>query len=138
MCEDDELWFRLAAHSEIDGIDAPLTLVRRHGQHSGNDIIAWQDRRRVFEKLLRTNRSGHLDSILRKLRADMSAGLARSQAASGMRIGVLNTLASSARYSWRYPQWWSGALLALARALAPVAVRSIVRKYRSGRVQPHA
>jgi glycosyltransferase involved in cell wall biosynthesis len=138
MCEYDELWFRLAAHSEIDGIDAPLTLVRRHGQHSGNDILAWQDRRRVFEKALRASPGGHLGSILRRLRVEMSAGLAKSQAASGMRLGVLNTLASSARYSWRYPQWWSGALRALARALAPAAVRNTVRKYRSGRAQPHA
>ncbi len=56
MCYDDELWFRLAAHSEIDGIDEPLTLIRRHEHHSGGDMIAWRDRRRVFEKALRYER----------------------------------------------------------------------------------
>src|SRR5580658_566189 len=67
MCYDDELWFRLAAHSEIDGIDQPLTLIRRHGHHSGGDMIAWRDRRRVFEKALRTSRGSRLEPLLRKL-----------------------------------------------------------------------
>lgn len=136
MCEDDELWLRLAAHSEIDGIDAPLTLIRRHGQHSGSDIIAWRDRRRVFEKALRASAGGSLDPILRKLRADMAAGLARSQAASGKRLGALCTLFLSVPYSWRYPQTWLGALRATARACAPSAVQTFVRRYLHGhRVQ---
>ena len=130
MCYDDELWFRLAAHSEIDGIDEPLTLIRRHGQHSGSDIMAWRDRRRVFEKALHASRGGHLDPILRKLRAEMSAGLAKSQASSGERIGALVTLFSSAPYSWRYRRWWYGALSATARAFAPQSVRMLVRRYR--------
>jgi glycosyltransferase involved in cell wall biosynthesis len=130
MCEDDEMWFRLAAHSEIDGVDEPLTLVRRHGQHSGNDIIAWQDRRRVFEKGLRASGGGHLYAILRKLRAEMSAGLAKSQAASGKRIGALGTLVSSAPHSWRYPRCWLGALAATAFAFAPQSMRMLVRRYR--------
>jgi len=130
MCEDDELWLRLAAHSEIDGVDEPLTLIRRHGQHSGTDIIAWQDRRRVFEKALRVSRGGNLDSILHKLRAEMSAGLAKSQAASGKRISALGTLVSSAPHSWRYPQCWLGALGATTRAFAPQSVRTFVRRHR--------
>jgi glycosyltransferase involved in cell wall biosynthesis len=130
MCYDDELWFRLAAHSEIDGVDEPLTLIRRHGQHSGSDIMAWQDRRRVFEKALRTSGGGHLDFMLRKLRAEMSVGLAKSQAASGKRIGALGTLVSSAPHWWRYPQCWFGALHATARAFVPQSVRMLVRRYR--------
>jgi len=130
MCEDDELWFRLAAASEIDGVDEPLTLIRRHSQHCGDDITAWRDRRRVFEKTLRASDAGHLEPILRKLRAERSAGLAKSQAAAGMRIGAIGTLLSSARYSWRYPRGWFGALAATARAFTPVAVRMVVRRYR--------
>jgi len=141
MCEDDELWLRLAAHSEIDAIDEPLTLIRRHRQHSGDDVTAWRDRRRVFEKALRAGVDAHLAAVLRKLRAEMSAGLARSQAAGGMRLGAVGTLAASAHYSWRYRQWWRGALQALVWAFAPAAVRSAVRRYRGGRrvqAHPHA
>ena len=134
MCEDDELWFRLAAHSEIDGVDEPLTLIRRHGQHSGSDIMAWQDRRRVFEKALRASRGGHLDSMLRRLRAEMSAGLAKSQAASGKRI-VPSVPSSRAR---RTPgdtrsagsAHWSATARAFAAAVrsdarAPLSARSV-------------
>jgi glycosyltransferase involved in cell wall biosynthesis len=131
MCYDDELWFRLAAHSEIDGINEPLTVIRRHDKHSGSDILAWRDRRRVFEKLLRRSRGGHLEPTLRKLRAEMSSGLARSQAASGKRIGAIGTIFSSAPHSWRYPQWWFGALGATARVFAPRSVRMLVRRYRN-------
>ncbi|HEX2790790.1 MAG TPA: glycosyltransferase family A protein [Steroidobacteraceae bacterium] len=133
MCYDDELWFRLAAHSEIDGIEAPLTLVRRHGQHSGSDVIAWRDRRRVFEKVLRSGAGGHLDPILRRLRARMSAGLARSQAISGQRVGALGTLLASLPHSCRYLGEWLGALAAIARACAPAWLRSLVRSHRQRR-----
>ena len=131
MCEDDELWFRLAAHSEIDGIEEPVTQIRRHGQHSGTDIAAWRDRRRVFEKLLHESCDGHLDSILRRLRAEMSAGLAKSQAASAKRMAALGTLLSSAPHSWRYPHWWRGALVTTAYAFAPQPFRQLVRRFKA-------
>jgi glycosyltransferase involved in cell wall biosynthesis len=130
MCEDDDLWVRLAAHSEIDGIDEPLTLIRRHGQHGGDDVTAWRDRGRVFEKALLLTADPGMSSILRRLRAEMAAGLARSQAAAGMRIGILSTVAASAHYSWRYRGWWLGVLRALGRAFTPAAMRSVVRSYR--------
>jgi len=133
MCYDDELWFRLAAHSEIDGVDEPLTLVRRHGQHSGSDIIAWRDRRRVFEKALRVKRGRRLDAMLRKLRAQMSAGLATSQAASGRRWDAFATLCMSAAHSWRHPGCWLGGWASTLRACAPQSVRTLARRYRARR-----
>ncbi|MGH8140839.1 MAG: glycosyltransferase family 2 protein [Steroidobacteraceae bacterium] len=129
MCEDDELWFRLAAHSEVDSVDEPLTLVRRHGQHFGSDVAAWRDRRRVFEKALRAGGSAHLQPVLRRLRAEMSTGLARSQLNSADRLGALGTVLSSAPYSWRYPQWWRGALV----GFAPAVLRRAVRRFRHTR-----
>jgi glycosyltransferase involved in cell wall biosynthesis len=133
MCYDDELWFRLAARTEIDGIDEPLTLVRRHGQHSGSDIIAWRDRRRVFEKALQVRRGRRLDAMLYKLRAQMSAGLAKSQAASGRPWEAFATLCWSAPHSWRHPRCWLGAWVSTARACAPQSVRTLVRHYRRNR-----
>lgn len=130
MCEDDELWFRLAAHGGIDGVDEPLTLIRRHAQHSGTDIVAWRDRRLLFEKVLRMSSGGPLDSILRQRRAEMSAGLVRSQAASGNRIDALGTLLSSASHCWRYPLCWLGALVATTYAFAPQSVRMLVHRIR--------
>jgi glycosyltransferase involved in cell wall biosynthesis len=137
MCEDDELSFRLAAASEVDVIDEPLTLIRRHQQHSGDDVTAWRDRRRVFEKLLSTHCGGQLGAIVRTQRAAMSAGLAKSQARCGKRLGALNTLVSSAPYSWRYREWWRGALVASARVLAPATLRKFVRRFHHRRNAPH-
>jgi hypothetical protein len=130
MCYDDELWLRLAAHSEIDSIDQPLTLVRRHRQHSGSDSQAWRDRRRVFEKALRANRGGSLEPRLRRLRAEMSAGLAKSHARHGTRADAIATLLSSAPHSWRYPMSWLGAALVTADRFAPQSVRLFVRRCR--------
>jgi glycosyltransferase involved in cell wall biosynthesis len=133
MCEDDDLWVRLAAHSEIDGIDQPLTLIRRHAQHGGDDVTAWRDRRRVFEKALEASGDPRLSATLRKLRAEMAAGLARSQADRGMRIGVVGTVVASAHYSWRYRRWWGGVMRSLGQAFAPAVVSNVIRRYRNGR-----
>jgi glycosyltransferase involved in cell wall biosynthesis len=130
MCYDDELWFRLAAHSEIDSVDEPLTLVRRHGQHSGSDAQAWRDRRRVFEKALRVNHVAYLYPILRKLRAETSAGLAKSQARYGNRLDALVTLFLSVPHSWRYPSSWLSAVFVTADRFAPQSMRMLFRRYR--------
>ena len=132
MCEDDELWLRLALYSEVDAIEEPLTLVRRHGLHHGDDVTAWCDRRRVFEKALRTSADPRLRARLRRLRAEMSAGLALSEAAAAMRLRALGTLLTSARYSWPYPRWWRGAGSTLWRACAPLHLRGLVRRHRHG------
>jgi glycosyltransferase involved in cell wall biosynthesis len=128
MCEDDELYFRLAAESEIDAIDETLMLKRRHRQHFGDDVTAWRDRRRVFEMMLSTGGNGRFGPLLRRLRAEMAAGLASSQVSSGTRLSAVGTLVSSAKYSWPYWKWWRSA----ARTLAPPAVRSFVRRQRRG------
>jgi len=117
MCEDDELYFRLAAESEVDAIDETLTLKRRHGQHFGDDATAWRDRKRVFEKLLSSDHAHRFGSVLGKLRAEMAAGLANSQVTSEKRLSAVATLVSSAKYSWPYWEWWRGAARALARAV---------------------
>jgi glycosyltransferase involved in cell wall biosynthesis len=131
MNYEGDLWLRFAEVSELDGIDEPLTLVRRHGLHSGSDIIAWRDLRRVIEKALRATGDAHFAAHLREQRAVTSAGLARSQALFGTRVDVARTLAESAPYSWRYLQWWRVAAYASARAFAPRFLRSAVRALRT-------
>jgi glycosyltransferase involved in cell wall biosynthesis len=128
MCEDDELWLRLAAHCEADAIDEPLTCVRRHGVHGGDDVTAWRDRRRVFEQALRRRQPRRVRSLLRRERAHMSAGLAGAQANAGEPHRALLTLAASAGYSWRYRGWWRGALRCLAYVALPTAMRARLRR----------
>ncbi|HTT37800.1 MAG TPA: glycosyltransferase [Burkholderiales bacterium] len=130
MHQDGDLWLRLAAVSELDGIDEPLTLVRRHGQHLGSDIIAWRDLRRVIDKALRTADDANFAALLREQRALAAGGLARSQALFGTRADVVHTLAESAPYAWCYPKWWHDAAYALARAFSSRALRRAVRTLR--------
>ena len=136
MNYDGDLWLRFAEVSELDGVDEPLTLVRRHSLHGGSDIIAWRDLHRVVEKALRTTRDANFAALLREQRAVTSGGLARSQALFGTRIDVVRTLVQSAPYSWRYLKWWRDAVYASTRAFAPRVLRSVVRTLRT-RLQSH-
>jgi glycosyltransferase involved in cell wall biosynthesis len=133
MCEDYDLWLRLAAKSEVDAIDEPCTLVTRHAEHSGNEVISFQDCARVFHKVLRTPGTEHLHPIVREKLAEVAHGLARSHAACGNRMSALRTIASSARHCWRFPHWWVGALRAATYAVTPQTVVDAARKYRSVR-----
>jgi glycosyltransferase involved in cell wall biosynthesis len=120
MCEDYDLWLRLAALSEIDCIDEPLLFVRRHREHSGSDILAFEDMRRVLDKLRYSASATSLQSAVRRRRALVSAGLAASHAASGHRFSALRTLASSLQYSWACRDWWHRALRVMVRALISI------------------
>lgn len=125
--EDYELWLRLARRSEIDGIDEPLTLVRRHAQHfSGKPIEAFQAACYVIDQQLRSGDVEHLRRVLLRQRAEMLVRLAKSRAAAGHRRDALATLVATARYLWRYPRWWPDALAASALALTPRPVRGLL------------
>ena len=117
MSEDYELWLRLATLSEIDAVNEPLTLVLRHRQHSGNEITAFRDTVRVFDKMLLASGTGRLARVLRKERAEVSAGLARTYAANGQAGNAMSTLAASFLDSWRYPKWWLRAFATTARVM---------------------
>lgn len=138
MCEDYELWLRMASAAEADAIEEPLTLVRRHEEHSGSDVLAWQDRRRVIERMLRSCDDARLRPLLRKLRAELSAGLARSQATFGQRRAALHTVLASAPYACRYHRWWLGTLAAGLRVLAPAGARRVARGWRQRRLRARA
>jgi glycosyltransferase involved in cell wall biosynthesis len=117
---DYELFVRLALRSEIAFIDEPLVLLRYHGEHYFNDdVLALTELRYFFEKMQRLQVTPHMEALLRRRRAEVSAGLARACSASGKRIRALTTIAASAWYSWRYRQWWFGAAAAAARAVSP-------------------
>ncbi|MFL6604187.1 MAG: glycosyltransferase [Steroidobacteraceae bacterium] len=132
ICGDYELNVQLALRSEIDLVDAPLVLVRRHAEHYCDDITALLELRRFLEKVRRSGVAKHMDSVLRTRRAAVSAGVARGYAASGDRMRALGTLLSSAQYSWHYRGWWYGAMTAIARAFGPAWLRTAVRRYRAG------
>jgi glycosyltransferase involved in cell wall biosynthesis len=127
MCEDYDLWLRLAGLREIDGIHQTLLHKRRHQEHFGNDSMAFEDRLRALEKMLVATTDRSVQSALRRERAKVAAGLARSHAVYGGRWAALRTLAKSSQYSWGYPQWWLGGAEAAARAVTPASIRRLAR-----------
>lgn len=128
MCEDFDLWLRLAARSQVDAIDEPCTLVTRHAQHSGNELTSFEDCERVFEKLRKTRGTEHLHAILREKSAEVAIGVARSHLASGNRARALSTLLAGAPRFWPFRLWWLGALRTIAGALAPAAMFEPARR----------
>jgi glycosyltransferase involved in cell wall biosynthesis len=132
MCEDYDLWLRLAARSEVNAVDEPCTIVTRHTEHSGNEIVSFQDCARVLEKVRQIEGKQHLHAILRAKSAEIAGGLARSHAASGNRVKALRTVVATMGQSWRYPRWWIGALRATAQAFAPQALVAMARRRHMG------
>jgi glycosyltransferase involved in cell wall biosynthesis len=129
--EDYDLFLRLAAKSEVDAIEVPLTLVRRHTQHySGHRIATYQDNTRILEALLRTGSVDHLRPVLQGKLAELSVGLARTYSIDGERTEALRIVFSSARRCWPYKVWWVGALCTFALLVTPQAGIRLLRKVR--------
>ena len=130
-CGDFELWARFALHSPVECIAEPLVLVRRHAEHCCDDVAACEDFVRALDTIRpRLKSPAHL-AILQRRRAVAAAVLARSRAASGQRRAALAALLESAPRSFAYRQWWRGAAHAAARALAPDALWSGLRRMRA-------
>jgi glycosyltransferase involved in cell wall biosynthesis len=127
MCEDYDLFLRIAALSEIDGVRETLVLKRRHAENYTDDAIAFEDRGRALQKMLAAGSDHALDSVLRRERAKAAAGLAHTQAICGRRLAALRTLARSSQYSWPYREWWRGGATAAARAVTPTSVLPVAR-----------
>jgi glycosyltransferase involved in cell wall biosynthesis len=133
MCEDYDLYLRLAGLSEIDCVRETLLHVRTHREHFHEDTIVFEDRGRALEKLLAASSDRALLSTLRRERAKVAAGLARSQVVYGGRWTGLRTLVKSLHYSWAYPQWWLGSAEVAARAMTPASILRIARCSGAGR-----
>lgn len=129
ICGDYELYVQMALRSEVDFVDQPLVLVRRHKEHYSDDVSALTDLRRFIEKMQRLGAAAHLGSLLAKRRAVASAGIARGYATAKDRGRVLGTLVSSAGYSWRFGEWWYGMTVAAVRAFAPRGVETFIRRH---------
>lgn len=126
---DYELFTRLALRSEVAFVDEPLVFLRHHQEHYfDDDVVALTELRYFFEKMRRLQVAPHMDALLRRRRAEVSAGLARAYSTSGRRFRALTTLAASASYCWPYRRWWVGATAAALRASSPPWLWGRLRK----------
>lgn len=121
MCEDYDLWLRLAAVTRIVAIHEPLTRVRRHNAHYGNPRIALGDGLRVLDKALASNLGARSRKIARRAHSIYSAMLAKHYAGTGLRVESLGLLLKTAPAAWRHPHWWRIAFAAAVSATMPRA-----------------
>jgi len=128
--EDLELWVRLASLGEADFVDLPLVRVRRHREHSFDDITCLENLLRAMQIIRHSRIASHLNAVLDLRCAKIAANLARAHARCRHRAAVGSTLCASVRYSWRYAVWWRGAFGAAVRAWAPASLLGVVRRYR--------
>ena len=127
MCEDYDLWLRLAAVSEIDGVEMTLAHVRSHRERFHDPGLVLEERARALEKLLAAGTGSRTLQVLCRERAKAAADLARGQAIRGGRVASVRTLAKSLRYAWPYPEWWLGGAEAAVRAVTPPRLLRIAR-----------
>jgi glycosyltransferase involved in cell wall biosynthesis len=125
-CEDYDLWLRLAAHSAVVALREPLLCVRRHREHHGNDVMAFEGRRAALEKLSH-GAEPRLAALVRLQSAQVDGRIIDAYAAMGERRAAMSALLGSFAHSWRYGSWWSGVLRAAARC-APKRITHGVRR----------
>lgn len=128
-----DLCLRLAMKSEVAAVREPLCSVRAHGEHYSGDRIAAQiSWMRLYEKMTDLAPSARLRSHCLRMRTETSLILARHQGDKGDYRAVWATLGSALPFSWRYAQWWRGALKELARPTVPRVLMSALRRRRHG------
>jgi glycosyltransferase involved in cell wall biosynthesis len=82
VCGDYELFVRLALRGEVDYVAEDLALIRRHGKHYSNDIVALRDLYRFIRKMQGARLAPHMADVLRARRLEVARGIARAVAVS--------------------------------------------------------
>lgn len=85
ICGDYELYLRLALRSEIDFVDEPLVLIRRHLEHYCDDLAALAEVRRFMGKVQRSGMVPHMRAVIRARRARLLVSLTRAWLKSRVR-----------------------------------------------------
>jgi glycosyltransferase involved in cell wall biosynthesis len=129
FAEWQDLCLRLAMKSEVVALRESLCSVRIHDEHYSADKVAahlgWMQ---LYKKMADLAPSPTLRSYCDRVRAETSLDVARCQGDTGDYGEVLTTLLKSLPFSWRYPQWWWGALKRLARPAVPRFLMSALRR----------
>ena len=131
FAEWQDLCLRLAMNSEVVALSESLCSVRIHNEHySADNVAAHLGWMRLYKKMGDLTPSPTLRSYCARVRAETSLNVARCQGDKGAYGEVLTTLLKSLPFSWRYPQWWWGALKRLARPAVPGFLMSARRRRR--------
>ena len=120
---------RLALRSEVVAVREPLCSIRAHDEHySGDRIAALASWMRLYEKTATLTSSVTLQAHCARMRSETSLQLARLRGDREGYAAIWSTLRAAVVFSWRYPEWWLGALKRLARPAVPAVLTSALRR----------
>ncbi len=126
-----DLCLRLALKGEVVVVPEPLCSVRTHNEHYSSDKLAdHADWMRLYQKMAGIADSPRLRSHCARMRAETSLSLAAAHGENRDYRKVGTTLWRALPFSWRYPNWWWGALKRIVRPSVPNALVSAVRQRR--------
>jgi glycosyltransferase involved in cell wall biosynthesis len=124
-----DLVLRLAMKSEVVALRESMCSVRIHGeQYSRDQVAATMGWMRLYEKMAGLIPTPQLQTFCAQMRAQTSLKVARLLGAKGDYRGVWTTLGRASMFSCRYPQWWWGALKAVARPAVPDVLMTALRR----------
>jgi hypothetical protein len=135
MFEHYDLWLRLAACSQVEVIDQPLTCLRSHEQHySKSGVPTLEGRHLLLTKAYARSSDPGLRRVIEQLRSRSALNLATLLIETD-RLHALKTLVGSCRYSLRNGDWWRE----IPRVLLKMAVpRRLLAVYRRRHIRPTA
>lgn len=137
LFEDYDLWMRLAACSDVELVDEPLTCLRLHAEHYSRVGIPMAASRHLQLAKMRARASdSRTRGLAERLYALSALNLATLQA-NVSRTAALKTLAGSCVYSVRHPDWWKRVPRLLLKVAAPRALLSLYRRGRVRHASPH-
>jgi glycosyltransferase involved in cell wall biosynthesis len=124
-----DLCLRLARKSKVVVVRELLCSVRTHNDHYSSDRVGdhagWMQ---LYDKMATIISNPRQRAYCARMRAETSLKLARQQGIDGNYRGAWTTLRKASGFSWRYPQWWWGALKGLVRSIAPQALIRALRR----------
>jgi glycosyltransferase involved in cell wall biosynthesis len=122
---------RLALRSEVVAVREPLCSIRAHDEHySGDRIAALASWMRLYEKTAKLTSSVTLQAHCARMRSETSLQLARLRGDQDGYAAIWSTLRAAVVFSWRYPEWWLGALKRLVRPAVPAVLTSALLRRR--------
>jgi glycosyltransferase involved in cell wall biosynthesis len=129
LCEDYDLWLRLAVRAQAVALPAQLTKVRVHAASYARErkVEAFELLERVFQKLLKDLAEENLRGLARRRYARALIALAAFHRTAGQPGAALRALGKALRYRPPHKAWWSALGKTLIRPLIPGRVMSRYR-----------
>ena len=120
VCEDLDLWVRLAEASPATVVAEPLVNVRQHlGNRPTRSVLPLICLNRIYGRVLARTTSPRVRRLCRRQRIRVSLNLAGRLRREGWYAGAWEALRIAFPYAGWHPRWWIGLLKTTVSAATP-------------------